>query len=95
MLAGPKVGDDLARDFDYGADAGVRAEPRAAVLDEEGAPKPRISIRSLRASAVPSFLKTASITRSTSLCCKCGLSSAILRISSDFVMAVSLAAAHP
>ena len=37
MLAGPEVGDDLGRDFDCGAGAGILAEARAAVLDEEGA----------------------------------------------------------
>ena len=37
MLADSEVGDDLGRDFDCGAGAGVLAEPRAAVLDGEGA----------------------------------------------------------
>jgi hypothetical protein len=36
-FAGPEVGDDLGRDFDCGAGAGILAEARAAVLDEEGA----------------------------------------------------------
>ena len=37
MLADSEVGDDLGRDFDCGAGAGVLAEARAAVLDGEGA----------------------------------------------------------
>jgi hypothetical protein len=37
MLAGPEVRDDLGRDFDCGAGAGVLAEARAAVFDGEGA----------------------------------------------------------
>jgi hypothetical protein len=32
LLAGPEVGDDLGRDFDCGADAGVFAEACAEVL---------------------------------------------------------------
>ena len=36
-FADSEVGSGPARDFDLSAGAGVLAEPRAAVLDEEGA----------------------------------------------------------
>ena len=86
MLADSEVGDDLGRDFDCGAGAGVLAEPRAAVLDGEGAEASDLD-SILRASVVPIFLKMASTTRSTSLCWRCGCRSAILRTNSDFVIA--------
>ena len=87
MLADSEVGRAPALDFDRDARLWVQARARLAMPDREGTEATYLDPTAPR-KCFADHLKMVSTMRSTSLCWRCGCSSAILRTSFDFVIAV-------